>query len=136
MLRRGKYSHEEIHTLINRALAYHEAMAALVRRSRRSYDEPKELPVHPELAHDPGETITVMVRDGDGAIGMRYVHTKEESRLVPFPRISRGCTRTRLRQLWLTPRSPISRRARRRNNPFFGTAKNGPALPCVAQNTR
>lgn len=78
LLAKGGYTHEEIMVLINRALAYHEAMANLVRGYRRSYVEPKELPVHTDLARKPNETITVMVRDGEGAIGVRYVHTAEE----------------------------------------------------------
>ncbi|HLY95102.1 MAG TPA: hypothetical protein VKP14_09670, partial [Gaiellaceae bacterium] len=69
---------EEIQTLVNRALAYHEAMAFLVRSYRRGYEDPIELDVHPEAATEPGEKVTVVVRDGDGAIGVRYVHTAEE----------------------------------------------------------
>lgn len=76
--RKGSYTHDQIRTLINRALAYHEAMAFLVRAYRRGYEEPVELDVHPEAATEPGEKVTVVVRDGDGAIGIRYVHTREE----------------------------------------------------------
>jgi hypothetical protein len=72
------YTHDEIQGLINRALAYHETVAFLVRSSRRFYEEPVELDVHPEVATVPDEKVTVVVRDGDGAIGIRYVQTREE----------------------------------------------------------
>jgi hypothetical protein len=78
LLRKGSYSHDEVNTLVNRAFAYHEAVAGLVRTYRCAYEEPVELLLHPEVAHEPGETITVMVRDGDGAIGLRHVHTRDE----------------------------------------------------------
>jgi hypothetical protein len=76
--RKGSYTHEQIQTLVNRALAYHEVMAYLVRAYRRGYEEPVELDVHPDAASEPGEKVTVVVRDGDGALGIRYVHTREE----------------------------------------------------------
>jgi hypothetical protein len=53
-------------------------MAFLVRAYRRGYEEPVELDVHPEATTDSGGKVTVVVRDGDGAIGIRYVHTRED----------------------------------------------------------
>jgi hypothetical protein len=73
---KGLYTHDQTQMLVNRAIAYHAAMAALVRSYRRGYEEPIELDVHPEEAT--GGKVTVVVRDGDGAIGIRYVHTREE----------------------------------------------------------
>lgn len=76
--RRAAYSHEQIMMRVNQAIAYHEALAALVKGYRRSYDEPERVLVHPELANEPDEAMTVMIRAGEGAIGLRYVYTAEE----------------------------------------------------------
>jgi hypothetical protein len=76
--RRAAYTHEEIMALVNSAIAYHEALAVLIRGHRRGYDEPKRVLVHPEIATQPGEAMFVMIREGDGAIGLRYVFTAEE----------------------------------------------------------
>lgn len=76
-IRRRAYTHEEILALVNRALAYHEALALLVEQSRLSYDEPKMLPLHPE-AGDPDDRGVVMVRDGVGAIGFKHPYTSEQ----------------------------------------------------------
>ena len=65
-------------TLVNRAIAYHEALAALVKGHRRGYTEPKRVLVHPEIAARPGEAMFVMIREGEGAIGLRYVFTAQE----------------------------------------------------------
>jgi hypothetical protein len=75
--RRGASTHDEIMTLVNRAIAYQEALAALVESYRRGYDEPKRVLVHPELATRPDETMVVMIREGEGAIGLGYVFTEE-----------------------------------------------------------
>jgi hypothetical protein len=72
------YTQEQIQTLVNRALAYHETIAFLVRAFRRGYEEPVEIDVHPEAANKESEKVTVVVREGDGAIGVRYVHTSDE----------------------------------------------------------
>lgn len=72
------YAHEEVMALVNRALAYHEALATLVTGYRRGYDEPKRVLVHPELAGEPDEAMVVMIREGEGAVGLRYVYTPEE----------------------------------------------------------
>ncbi len=76
--RGGSYSHEEFMTLVNRAIAYHEALAMLVNGYRRGYNEPKRVLVHNESAREPDEAMVVMIREGEGAIGLRYVYTAEE----------------------------------------------------------
>ena len=73
-----RYSHEELHTLVNRALAYHQALAVMQDVHIQSYTEPVEVAVHPEAAREENETMVVMVREGQGAIGLRYVYTREE----------------------------------------------------------
>lgn len=75
---RGKtYEHEEILNLVNRALAYHEALALLVEQNRLGYQEPKLLALHTD-AGGPEECGVVMVRDGVGAIGFKHPYTAEE----------------------------------------------------------
>ncbi len=72
------YSHEEIQTLVNRALAYHTAVEVLQLSYARSYTEPVSVRVHPEAAREEGESMVVMIREGDGVIGLRYVYTREQ----------------------------------------------------------
>jgi hypothetical protein len=70
------YSHEDVQRIVNRALAYHNALATLVREHRRGYTEPTRVTVHPDQATEPGEAMYVMVREGTGAIGSFIrVHT-------------------------------------------------------------
>jgi hypothetical protein len=79
---KGSYTHDQVQTLVNSALAYHEAVAYLVRAYRRGYNEPVELDVHPD---EGAGKVTVVVRDGDGATGIRYVHTREEVEAGAIP---------------------------------------------------
>jgi hypothetical protein len=72
------YTHDEIQTLINRALAYHQALSVIHRAHVRSYTAPVALPVHPDIARKANEEVVVMVRESHGAIGIRYVCTPEE----------------------------------------------------------
>jgi hypothetical protein len=44
----------------------------------RSYTAPVALRVHPEIAREENEEVAVMVREGHGAIGLRYGCTPEE----------------------------------------------------------
>ena len=75
---RGRvYEHEDIQTLVNRALAYHDALALLVEQHRLGYQEPKMLGLHPD-AGGPNERGVVMVRDGTGAIGFKHPYTADE----------------------------------------------------------
>jgi hypothetical protein len=72
--------------LQNRALAYHEALAAVNQAHRESYTEPVQIPVTPEFSHDPEEVATVMVKDGRGVIGLKDSWTREQiaAGKVPF----------------------------------------------------
>lgn len=76
--RSKRYTHEEIQTLVNRALAYHHALSIMHRAHVESYTEPVGVRVHPEIAGDENEEMVVIVRDGHGAVGLRYVYTAEQ----------------------------------------------------------
>ena len=76
---KGKsYSHAEIETLANHALAYHQALAVMQDVHIQSYTEPVEVAVHREVAREPHEVMTVIVRQGHGAVGLRSVYSPEE----------------------------------------------------------
>ncbi len=77
------YSHDETMTLINRAMAYHEALSVLRKMSIESYTEPVVIPCDPEFSGNPDEMATVIVRDGFGATGIKDAWTVEE--------LGRGC---------------------------------------------
>jgi hypothetical protein len=58
------YGHDQILTLVNRALAYFDALRVLRIFFLASYTEPKEIPVHPKNAGSPNERAIVMFREG------------------------------------------------------------------------
>jgi hypothetical protein len=65
------YSHEQIMTYVNKALAYHEALERIYHINISSYREPKMIDVHPGFARRDGEKAWVMVRENYGVIGLR-----------------------------------------------------------------
>ena len=76
---KGKtYTHDEVQTLVNRALAYHEALAILRRAYRAAYTEPTLVRIRARDERDTGQSAVVMVRDGVGAIGLKHPYTAEE----------------------------------------------------------
>jgi hypothetical protein len=72
------YTHEEIQTLVNRALAYHEALVILRRAYRSAYVDPVTVTIKARSEDQEDELGVVMVRDGAGAIGLKHPHTAEE----------------------------------------------------------
>jgi len=82
-----RYTHAELDTLINHALAYHEALAVLRKIYRLAYREPATIPIFRRRTIEGGaegefnleeDVAVVMVRDGVGAIGLKHPHTAEE----------------------------------------------------------
>lgn len=71
-----KYSAEQKEELVNRAFAYHEALARVHKLHLASYDQPKLIPTHPEF--DPNGKAMVIVREGFGAVGLKTVWTHEQ----------------------------------------------------------
>lgn len=72
------YSHEEIMTLINRAMACHEALSLLRTTSIQSYTEPKLIAGDPEFSRNPSEGAVVIVREGYGAVGIKDAWTQDD----------------------------------------------------------
>lgn len=72
------YVHDDVMTLVNRALAYHEGMSILRSMHIESYTEPVMIPCDPEFSHDPAERTVVIVREGYGATGLKDGWTEEE----------------------------------------------------------
>jgi hypothetical protein len=82
-----RYAHDELQNLVNKALAYHEALAVLRRIYRLGYREPVTIPIfwrRPVEGGGDGEVTleedvaVVMIRDGVGAIGLKHAHTADE----------------------------------------------------------
>jgi hypothetical protein len=65
------YTHEEIMKLINRTLAYHQALAGLFHMYIESYNESKEIKADPRFSHDPEEMATIIVRENKGLAGLK-----------------------------------------------------------------
>ena len=57
--------------LVNRALAYHDALSMLFRTNIQTYTESRVIPIHPDFSPDPEERAVVIVRDGYGAVGLK-----------------------------------------------------------------
>ncbi len=55
-----RYTDDEVMTLLNRAMAYHEAMSVLRKLHIESYAEPTMIPCDPEFSHDPEEKSVVL----------------------------------------------------------------------------
>ncbi|HET9377804.1 MAG TPA: hypothetical protein VFO40_22725 [Chthoniobacterales bacterium] len=72
------YEHEQVVTLVNRALVYFDALKFLNAHYIRSYTEPREITVNPVNAAVPGERAVVMLREGYGVIGLKDAWTLEE----------------------------------------------------------
>ena len=72
------YTHDEHMTILNRALAYHEALAHLYNTSIASYHKPEVIPVYPKFSQDPEERAVVIVREGYGATGLKDAWTLQQ----------------------------------------------------------
>jgi hypothetical protein len=65
------YPHEQVMALINRTLAYHEAFVFIFRHHIQSYTTPVAISVHPGFSDDPQARAVVIVREGEGAVGLK-----------------------------------------------------------------
>jgi hypothetical protein len=65
-------------TLVNRALAYHEALSILRQWHVESYEGPTLIPADPKFTHGRAEMATVIVREGFGATGIKDAWSREE----------------------------------------------------------
>jgi hypothetical protein len=68
----ARYTHQQIMELVNRALAYFDALTILFDAHVRSYTEPVRIPVSPTFAHGAQEEATVIVRRGYGVVGLKH----------------------------------------------------------------
>jgi hypothetical protein len=68
-------SHEEFAALSGRAHSYHDAMIGLRRFYRGLYNEPKRVPAG---SISPGQDLTIIVREGEGAVGVKDALTPTE----------------------------------------------------------
>lgn len=106
-----KFEHAEFMTLLNRALASHDALRIIETVYRQSFDRPRLVNVHPEVADWPNEHAWVMVRKRYGAIGLCDAHSKEQinqgriswmiGKFYPDEQTNRSGGR---RNLWFPPR--------------------------------
>jgi len=72
------YSRDQVYTLINRAIAFHQSLVTLRGMYIGSYKEPTIIPLHPSFKGAPGEKAIVIVRAGHGAVGMKSAWTRDE----------------------------------------------------------
>jgi hypothetical protein len=106
------YAYDEIQTVLNRPLAYHEAIASLVKEHHRSYDDaPRTVAIHPDQVSEPDERAIVMVRDGtlrsDSSMRIRQQTTHVElSRGMWRASIGTKRGRSRLTPHWRARRHP------------------------------
>ena len=75
---------DEVEALCARATAYHNALALLRSSHLESYTEPATIPAQP-FAPPPAKAV-VIVRQGEGAVGLKEALTAEEraSGAIPF----------------------------------------------------
>lgn len=72
------YSREEINILSNYALAYIDCIERLVKGHLGFYTESTVIPAPPGFSANPYEMVRVIVREGDGAIGLMTELTNEQ----------------------------------------------------------
>lgn len=77
------YNHDKIETLINKAIAYFDAIKFLIHIHIQNYKTPKVIPVSPEFSKDPKEKAITIIRKDYGLVGIRDNWNKEE--------LNRGC---------------------------------------------
>jgi len=65
------YTRDEHTTILNRALAYHEALSHLYKIHIASYHEPEVIPVHPEFSQNPEERAFLRSRRGWAGVRLR-----------------------------------------------------------------
>lgn len=98
------YSREKIVELINRAIAYFDAVKYIYRYHVISYEEPKILTVHPKFVRDPEERLVTMIRKGYGLIAIQSAWTVEQEKRGKIRmRIAQGFTRHELELLKQDP---------------------------------
>jgi hypothetical protein len=68
---------ETVRRLVGRAHAYHDSVAELRRLYLGSYEEPKEIPAG-EGFGGPEERAVVIVRQGEGAVGLKHAYRASE----------------------------------------------------------
>jgi hypothetical protein len=98
------YDHDEYLTLVNRALASHEAMKILRKYHIGSYTEPVRIPGDPEFGDG---NFVVMVRKGYGAIGLRDGWTTEEIEKGRIPHYIGRFTRAEQKMLRFNNRAVL-----------------------------
>jgi hypothetical protein len=79
------YDHNAVMTLVNRALAYHEALSLLRVMNIRSYKCPILIPCDPRFSGKPNERAFVIVREKYGATGLKDAWTEADIRRGEIP---------------------------------------------------
>jgi len=79
------YTLAEINEIVNHALGYIEGMDSLIKFHIKTYKIPKVIDVHPEFSRDPDEKAVVIVRKGEGAIGLKDNWTTDQLRRGKIP---------------------------------------------------
>jgi hypothetical protein len=79
------YKHEEIQALINKAIAYFDAIKFLISLHIHSYQKPKVIPVHSEFSQDPQEKAITIIRKDYGLVGIKDNWTEEELKRGKIP---------------------------------------------------
>lgn len=102
------YTREKFGELINRAMAYFDAIKYLYRYHVMSYEEPKILTIHPTLVGDPEQRFVTMIRKGYGLIAIQSAWTVEQEKRGKIRmRIAQGFTKRELELLKQDPSRAI-----------------------------
>jgi hypothetical protein len=80
-----EFSESDILRIVNRAIAYHSALALIFRCYVSDYNEPVTIPNSPHFSGDPQLEWRVVVRDRCGAVGVKHNWTPEQVREGKIP---------------------------------------------------
>lgn len=79
------FSEDDVLTLVNRAVAYHSALAMIFKLSIEAYDEPDTIPTSPYFRGDAALHWRIIVREGYGVAGVKDAWTHAQLRTGKVP---------------------------------------------------
>ena len=78
-------SEDEVLTLVNRAVAYHSALATIFELFIKDYEEPTTIPTSPHFRGDPDLRWRTIIREGHGVAGVKDAWSREQLQSGKIP---------------------------------------------------
>ena len=79
------FSDDEVLTLVNRAVAYHSALATIFELYIKDYEEPTTIPTSPHYCGDSDLRWRIIIREGHGVAGVKDAWSREQLQSGKIP---------------------------------------------------